>query len=952
VLTPARVANPPGLAAISYRVGTWSSFKESMLARLSSAEYPALQPLRTRADDDFTVALIDASAIMLDVLTFYQERLANESYLRTAGQLRSLTELSRLIGYQPAPGVSASAYLAFSFRPTPGQPPDPSAPPITIPMGTQVQSVPAQDQTPQTFETAADIQAKPDWSALQVQTGVPWAPPGGNSLYLSGTSTQLQPGDAMLILGVERENWSGAQTPGEQWDVVVLDEVQSDKLRNLTYVRWSKRLRHWSDIFGPPPSWTTAKIFAFRQKTAPFGHNAPDANLFTLASNPAATSLPNLIDVPTSGGPWQWRNFNIPSYTQIDLAATYSKIVTGSWFALVFDGWGMLAQLYRATNATTASVAKYALSAKVTELAADYNDSVIVNLPLRWTEVWAQSEQLDVPEQPLYYPLYGTAVQLEERRTDMAAVQMIALAGMRQKIAVADGLLSPLKFQPSEGGQDKMLEPGEILTLIDILPLPLNPDGSIPDWTGFPNSLTLSVQRADGRAGTVAATLAGFRLVPPDKNDPIVRECVQVTAVDTIADPAGHRQYTRFLLKSRLLNIYDRSTTTVNANVGLATHGRSVSEILGSGNSSAQNQTFRLKQSPLTYVQGATPTGRTSTLVLRVNGVEWRLKPNLFQQGSADTVYATADQPGGATDVVFGDGLEGALLPTGQNNVQASYRIGSGAAGNVGAGALTTLMDRPLGVSGVINPQPATGGQDAESLGDMRTNAPRTVLTLGRAVSIADYQNFARSFAGIAKAHALWIPSGPGRGLFLTVAGAGGAALPPDSPTLATLAAALRAYGNPLIPITLASFVETLFKFSAAIAYDPAYDQPIVAAAVRRTLTAEFSFAGRSFGQGVGVDEIAALTQDVPGVIGVNVTGLTRGISSTGGDLASLASFSTVTVLADWKAQQITLSRPFADSPDRLCAFLPVADFKALPQPAEILVLDPDPNAVLLGVLP
>src|SRR5262249_27767903 len=163
----------------------------------SSADYPALQPLRTRGDDDFTVALIDASAMVLDVLTFYQERLANESYLRTAGQLRSLTELSRLIGYQPAPGVSASTYLAFSFRPTPGQPTDPAAPPITIPAGTQAQSVPAQGQTPQTFETSADIQAKPDWSALAVQTGVPWVPPGGNEMYLGGTATQLAPGDAL-----------------------------------------------------------------------------------------------------------------------------------------------------------------------------------------------------------------------------------------------------------------------------------------------------------------------------------------------------------------------------------------------------------------------------------------------------------------------------------------------------------------------------------------------------------------------------------------------------------------------------------------------------------------------------------------------------------------------------------------------------------------------------------
>ena len=103
-MTPQGESNLPGLSSIAYRTGTWATFKESMLARLSSADYPALAQLKTRDDDDFSIALLDATSVVLDILTFYQERLANESYLRTATQLRSLTELARLIGYQPAPG--------------------------------------------------------------------------------------------------------------------------------------------------------------------------------------------------------------------------------------------------------------------------------------------------------------------------------------------------------------------------------------------------------------------------------------------------------------------------------------------------------------------------------------------------------------------------------------------------------------------------------------------------------------------------------------------------------------------------------------------------------------------------------------------------------------------------------------------------------------------------------
>src|SRR5580658_7702260 len=155
VQTPQGENNQPGLPAISYRTGTWATFNESMLARLSSSDYPALAGLRTRSDDDYSIALLDASAIVLDILTFYQERLANESYLGTATQLYSLNQLTQLIGYQPSPGVSASVYLAFTLSAAPGLPTNLTTEAITIPAGTTVQSVPGQGQTPQSFQTSA-----------------------------------------------------------------------------------------------------------------------------------------------------------------------------------------------------------------------------------------------------------------------------------------------------------------------------------------------------------------------------------------------------------------------------------------------------------------------------------------------------------------------------------------------------------------------------------------------------------------------------------------------------------------------------------------------------------------------------------------------------------------------------------------------------------------------------
>ena len=80
---PLEIWNRAGLTALAARIGTHSRFKASLLSRLSSRDFLRLQGLRTRDDEDIAVAFLDALAVLADVLTFYQERIANEGYLRT-----------------------------------------------------------------------------------------------------------------------------------------------------------------------------------------------------------------------------------------------------------------------------------------------------------------------------------------------------------------------------------------------------------------------------------------------------------------------------------------------------------------------------------------------------------------------------------------------------------------------------------------------------------------------------------------------------------------------------------------------------------------------------------------------------------------------------------------------------------------------------------------------------
>src|SRR5258707_5836428 len=152
----------------------------------------------------------------------------------------------------------------------------------------------------------------------------------------------------------------------------------------------------------------------------------------------------------------------------------------------------------------------------------------------------------------------------------------------------------------------------------------------------------------------------------------------------------------------------------------------------------------------------------------------------------------------------------------------------------VQAGQLSLLLNRPLGVRAVTNPRPAQSGEDRESVDTARDNSSLAILTLDRIVSLEDYENFARAFAGVAKALATWSWSGLVRGVFVTVAGPDGASIEPGGPTYMNLLAAMRRFGDSHGPIRVAFYRKALFQISARLVLAPdlvAEPRPLVDAA-------------------------------------------------------------------------------------------------------------------------
>ena len=432
VLTPLGVTNPPGQPRIAYRVGTHGSFKESLEARLSGQT--ALRALTTRQDDDPTIALLDAWATVLDVLTFYQERIANEAYLRTATELQSILELAHEIGYELGPGAAAGTDLVFTLETAPGAPES-----VRLGTGVKVQSIPGQDELPQIFETVEEIEARPVWNGLQARLTQPELTAlGATEVFLQGVATNLRPGDLVLFVGNERLRDPGS----ERWDVRRLTAVEPDRGHGITRVAWEQGLGYQLAGHVIEPSQDNVKVYALRQRAGLFGNNAPDW-----------LAMPDSVHTNYGGGS-DWPHLSLQkvgagtgtnSADDIFLDAVYPHIVVGSWVLLArpdpaYPNRGYW-ELYEVTAVVEDSRTDFAMSAKTTRLTLSGENLISeYDSALRQTIVHGQSEQLQIAEAPLTDPVQGDEIELHEPTPRLAAGRSLVVSGKRARLAVRYGV--------------------------------------------------------------------------------------------------------------------------------------------------------------------------------------------------------------------------------------------------------------------------------------------------------------------------------------------------------------------------------------------------------------------------------------------------------------------------------------------------------------------------------
>lgn len=856
IITPTSVANQPGFSTLAYRVGTHASFFETMKARLGESKFPSLKHLKTRDPQDTSLALLDAWATVADVLTFYQERIANEGYLRTAIERRSLVELARLVDYAHSPGVSASVYLAFTLE---------DGYNLEIPVGLSSQSIPDSDESPEFFETSEKLRAYAQLNQLKPRMSQPQQVNSTtvteiDKIYLDGINANLKPNDPLLLIfgdakqfirkiqiiepqAEENRTKLTLQLPPKVTQKLTnknsLNTIEGRikqliKLPSLQPANALELERTKQQIFSPEnidmnfrlinntlnPASNTAiyQILTNNQvnsanqlnrieflgiKAAPFGHDVALKPIFDQQGRIEKYEEWQIADVNESISS---SSSTLPSELRNILAldAQYDGIIPGSYLAIERVDVNEI-EIYQVIKVENISKIAYNIVGRITQLTLDkpwLKEQDISLDVMRKTTVYLKSEDLNLVEKPVDLK---DAPSAQNYISDQMEIEL-------------DNLY-------------ENLQPGR--------------------W------LIISGERSD----------------ISDVDDVWASEVVMLAGVrqDVSQNLVNDKPHTFLRFARPLAYIYKRETVTIYGNVVKATHGETHTEILGSGDGTKANQQFTLSLPPLSYLPAPIPSGVASTLEVYVNDVRWQEVENLIELSPTDRAYVTQTDSDGNTTIIFGNGEHGARLPSGIENVKAIYRAGTGKSGNVSAEKINQLAMQPLGLSGVLNPIAATGGTDPESDYEIRRNAPVGITSLNRAVSVQDYANFARTFTGIGKANAQRLSNGSDQILHLTIAGADDIYIDRNSDLYRSFVQALYQFGDPYQSLQIDMRELMLLIISANVRILANYQWSFVAQEIRTALFDKFRFERQELGENIVLSGVISTIQQVPGVDYVDV---------------------------------------------------------------------------------
>jgi hypothetical protein len=251
----------------------------------------------------------------------------------------------------------------------------------------------------------------------------------------------------------------------------------------------------------------------------------------------------------------------------------------------------------------------------------------------------------------------------------------------------------------------------------------------------------------------------------------------------------------------------------------------------------------------------------------------WEPLPNLLQAGPADQNFVVEIEYDGTAHLRFGDDTNGPRPESGAA-FTATYRVGNGTAGNVGAESLVFLATGDARIVGCTNPLPASGGVDPETTEQIQRRAPEAFLTQERAITMPDYVAIAERNSQIDEAVATLRWTGSWYTVFLAAEPKGGGDL--ASALRRSLTRFVNRYRLAGQDLQLESPRYVPLNIKLSVCVDPSYFQANVRRGLLQALGSgcEGLFAADTFrfGQTVYLSPIYAAARKVPGVTSVAAT--------------------------------------------------------------------------------
>jgi len=728
---PSTPAPPP----INYLAKDYGSFRQIMLDRMSQL-LPAWGGTSTEAD--LGVALAELIAYTADQLSYQQDAVTTEAYLETARSRVSLRRHALLVDYHVHDGCNARAWIQIQVAGNPGEqvfldrsltrfytyaPGMPSS--LAVGSGNEEAALLAGVQV---FEPMWDTVLYPELNQISFYT---WGDnnccliQGATEATLAGSFPDLQPGEVLIF-----QEMKGPQTGiAADADVrhrcavrltqvaTLVDPLFQDAMGNplqLTEIQWSQDdalpfpvciSSTWLDSSGDEQTATDVSIVFGNIVAADHGLSFSVINLGTMPAphlfypqNPAAgpcqlsqpTPLPvrfrpRIPDSPLT----QAVPLSVVPLPAVGIPVTSGVLLLeGRDPVSIADSAGFACLTLQSTNPSTWPQYFGVIAAKGPS-PVTFNISVVYNPP-------------------------GGAAGIETQVTLEAFTNLSLTQGDPNYAVTQINAKSKLIQVPST------YTPGTLPAIFPATPTMLANNGNV-ELQGLGSAVPyLTLQAANpivwpsyfGVSAKAGAAPSSFDLQvlydPPVAVGVALPVAVEIFAGLSLSTAAGDVDGTSELI-------------TVESFAQTADTTLSAYELMNFDPGQAL---------PAITLAGTLVDGVTQT---------WTPEQDLLESGESDPVFVVEVETDGTAKLRFGDNTNGKTPDTGTSFI-ASYRIGNGTGGNIGADSLIFLAAADARIQSCRNPVPATGGTDPETNDQIRRRAPQAFLTQERAVTMADYE--------------------------------------------------------------------------------------------------------------------------------------------------------------------------------------------------------------------